>query len=43
MCNLSNVLKLFLFKIYLFVIMFAIVFGVSYVRGAINNNPNMSV
>lgn len=41
MCNLSNVLKLFLFKIYLFVIMFAIVFGVSYVRGAINNNPNI--
>ncbi len=41
MCSLSNIIKSFLIKLYVFVIMFALVFSVSFLINLINNRPTL--
>ena len=41
MCSLSNIIKSFLMKLYVFVIMFALVFSVSFLINLINNRPTL--
>lgn len=41
MCNISNIVKLFLMKLYALIILFLLIFGCSYLHNLINNNPNI--